>query len=437
MTRRRDVLRAVGGAGALGAAAVAADAVVGNALAGSASQDDGDDLPAAQPERPEPRAYEDYTVRRVPDAYDTIQAAVNAADPEDLVLVGPGTYREAVEVTDTPRLTIRGTSRNDVVLDGEFKREDGVLATVDDVVVENMTARHYVRNGFFWSSVSGWRGSYLTAYNNQVYGVYNIASEHGRYEHSYASGHTDSGFYIGQCKPCHAIIADVRSEHNAIGYSGTNAGGYLTVKDSTFRRNMGGIVPNSLDSEADPPQDSARIENNLVEGNDNADAPDESFGYAAFGTGINVAGGRNNEVVGNTVRDHANFGIAAVPMVDDNVYPPAGNVFRDNDVSGSGRADLAVGAPEDGGNVFEDNTAGKTRPAGLQSGSNVLGGDPWVTMVLLEQFTQLDRGEAPRGDWRTGPEPQFDELESMPDPETTPPREAVRRDRDGADRRAA
>ena len=436
VTRRRDVLRAVGGAGALGATAVAADAVAGSALAGTTGQS-GDDLPAAQPDRGEPRAYEDYTVHRVPEAYDTIQAAVNAADPEDLVLVGPGTYHEAVTVTDTPRLTIRGTDRNDVVLDGEFKREDGVLATVDDVVVENVTARNYVRNGFFWSGVSGWRGSYLTAYNNQVYGIYNIDSQHGRYEHSYASGHTDSGFYIGQCKPCHAIIADVRSEHNAIGYSGTNAGGYLTVKDSVFRRNMGGIVPNSLHSEADPPQDSARIENNLVEANNNAGAPDESFGYAAFGTGINVAGGTNNEVFGNTVRDHVNFGVVAVPMVDENVYPPTGNVFRDNDVSNSGRADLAVGAPEDGGNVFEDNRAGRTRPAGLGDGSNLLGGDPWVTMVLFEQFTQLDRGEAPRGDWRSSPEPPFDELESMPGAKTEPPREAVRKDGDDAARRAA
>jgi hypothetical protein len=426
--RRRDLLRAAGGAGALGAATAVGGAVAAVAL--QSDDNDGDDLPPAQPDRGDPQAYSDYTVHRVPESYDTIQAAVNAADPEDLVLVGPGTYPEAVEVTDTPRLTIRGTDRNDVVLDGEFKREDGVLATVDDVVVENMTARHYVRNGFFWSSVSGWRGSYLTAYNNQVYGVYNIASQHGRYEHCYASGHTDSGFYIGQCKPCHAIIDGVRSERNAIGYSGTNAGGYLTVKNSTFRENMGGIVPNSLDSEADPPQDSARIENNRVESNDNADAPDESFGYATFGTGIIVAGGTNNEVVGNTVRDHANFGIVAVPMLDENVYPPKGNRFVDNDVAGSGRADLAIGTPQDGGNVFTDNTAETMRPAGLQDGSNLLGGDPWVTMVLFEQFTQLDRGEAPRGDWQDRPDPPFDELESMPDAETTPPREAVRR---GAD----
>lgn len=415
----------MGAAGTVGAAGVLGGQFVGGAA--SQSEQSGGQYPAGQPPRGEPRAYEDYTVHEVPGQYDTIQAAVEAAAPEDLVLVEPGVYREAVEVTDTPRLTIRGTSRNDVVLDGEFRREDGVLVTVDDVVVENLTARHYVRNGFFWSSVSGWRGSYLTAYNNQVYGIYNIASQHGRYDNCYASGHTDSGFYIGQCKPCHAVIENVRSEHNAIGYSGTNAGGYLTVRDSVWRNNMGGIVPNSLDSEANPPQDSARIENNLVESNHNADAPDESFGYAAFGTGINVAGGINNEVVGNTVRDHANFGIVAVPMIDENLYPPRGNRFTDNDVSGSGRADLAVGAPEEGGNVFENNVAGSSRPGGLDGGTRLVGGDPWVTMVLFEQFTQLDRGEAPRGDWRTAPEPPFDELESMPNARDAPPREAVRR----------
>jgi hypothetical protein len=49
-------------------------------------------------------------------------------------------------------------------------------------------------------------------------------------------------------------------------------------------------------------------------------------------------------------------------------------------------------------------------------------------MVLFEQFSQLDGGAAPRGDWQTQPAPPFDELESMPDPETTPPREAVRRE---------
>jgi hypothetical protein len=415
--RRREVLQSVGAVGTLGGLSYA----YGDDDGGGGGQ-----YPPGQSPRGKPQPYSGSATRRVPADYDTIQAAVDAAEPRDLVLVEPGTYPEAVEVRDTPRLTIRGTSRNDVVLDGGFEREDAIFVTADDVVLENMTARHYTRNGFFWTGVEGYRASYLTAYNNRLYGVYAFDSVHGVFEHSYASGHTDSGFYVGQCEPCHAIVDDVRAEHNAIGYSGTNAGGHLTVKDSVWRKNMGGIVPNSLDTEADPPQNAARIENNLVEDNNNADAPDAAFGYAAFGTGINLAGGINNEVVNNEVRDHANFGIVAVPMIDRNLYRPASNHVAGNAVSGSGRADLALGEPQGGGNEFVDNEADSSRPASLTGGFSLLGGDFWVTLVLLEQFLQLDLGGSPRGDWQTAPEPPFDEFESMPDPEGTPPREAVR-----------
>lgn len=426
--RRRDVLRSLGAVGGAGLAVGAGGVGASHTAAGQEQYGGGDggDFPPGQPPRGEPRPYDDYATRRVPEDYDTIQAAVDDAEPEDLVLVGPGVYDEAVEVRETPRLTIRGTDRNEVILDGGFEREDAVFVTADDVVVENVTARHYSRNGFFWTGVEGYRGSYLTAYNNRLYGVYAFDSVHGRFDNSYASGHTDSGFYVGQCEPCHAIVENVRAENNAIGYSGTNAGGYLTVRDSVWRHNMGGIVPNSLDTEANPPQDAARIENNLVESNNNADAPDAAFGYAAFGTGINVAGGRNNQVVGNTVRDHANFGIVLVPMIDQNVYRPADNLVRGNTVSGSGRADLALGEPQAGGNAFADNDAGSSRPARLTGGASLLGGDPWVTLVLLEQFLQLDSGGSPRGDWQSAPEPPFEELEGMPDAAQTPAREAIR-----------
>ena len=76
-------------------------------------------------------------VRAVPDEYDTIQAAVDAAAEGDLVLVSPGTYKEAVTVT-TADITIRGLDRNEVVLDGEFQKDNGirVLETDGVVVVE-------------------------------------------------------------------------------------------------------------------------------------------------------------------------------------------------------------------------------------------------------------------------------------------------------------
>ena len=121
--------------------------------------------------------YEDYTnfskkdvvtrftgnVRHVPDRYETIQDAVNASNPGDLVLIKPGIYYEEV-VVNVPSITIRGWDRNTTIIDGEFERGNGILiAGVDGVVIENITARNALLNGFYWATVKGYRGSYLTA----------------------------------------------------------------------------------------------------------------------------------------------------------------------------------------------------------------------------------------------------------------------------------
>src|SRR6266540_3092773 len=133
--------------------------------------------------------------RRVPQDYRTIQAAVNAASPGDLVLVGPGVYREEVKVT-IPSLVIRGTDRNQVVVDGEFRRPNAISVTADGVAVENLTVRNAVANGLFWTGVTGYRASYVTASANGDYGIYAFGSRDGVFEQSYASGSPDAGFYI-------------------------------------------------------------------------------------------------------------------------------------------------------------------------------------------------------------------------------------------------
>ena len=121
-----------------------------------------------------------HAILQVPEQYSTIQAAVNAAVPGDLVSIGPsnnpdGTYHESVRVK-TPNITIRGRDRNKVILDGQYNLDDGFEVLADNVVIENMTARHFVGNGFYWTGVKGYRGSYLTAYNNGDYGIYSYSA---------------------------------------------------------------------------------------------------------------------------------------------------------------------------------------------------------------------------------------------------------------------
>jgi plastocyanin len=369
---------------------------------------------------------------RVPAGYPSIQAAVDAAKPGDMVLVAAGVYHEAVKVT-TPHMTIRGEDRNQVVLDGKLDPhfQNGVAVFgADGVAVENMTARNFQLNGFYWRSVWGYRGSYLTAYNDGDYGIYAFDSGVGMFDHSLASGHPDSGFYIGQCNPCNALITDVVSENNAIGYSGTNGSGNLVIRDSEWRNNKGGIVPNTLDSEALPPQHSVTIVNNHVYSNHNRTAPAKPDTYASFGYGIVLAGGNDNEVAFNTVEDHPYVGIAAAPNLDKSFWIGHGNRVHDNRVSGSGVADLALIAPAGGANCFASNHFKTSLPPAIElldGCGSPLGavnrGDVGLLLNGLGFFAR-SQGDYEHGDWRNqpapGPGPSMPDVSAPPSPAGPP-----------------
>ena len=304
-------------------------------------------------------------VLKVPADFATIQTAVDAASPGDVVLVARGVYREEISVT-TPSIVIRGEDRNETIIDGEFVRGNGIAVLADAVAVENMTARNAVLNGFFWTGVTGFRGSYLTAVNNGDYGIYAFGSTDGVFEYSYASGSPDSGFYIGQCYPCNTVIRDVIAEHNALGYSGTNSGGRLYVVSSIWRYNRAGLVPASLDIELEPPQREAVFAANLVMSNNNANAPAIAINSVVLGNGILLAGTVHDTVERNVVLDHDSHGIVTAPFQDRNFYRATGNMIRNNVVLGSGRADLANSGPGGTGNCFTGNEHRSSVPFGLE-----------------------------------------------------------------------
>jgi plastocyanin len=283
---------------------------------------------------------------KVPADSPTIQGAVDQANPGDLVLVSPGVYKEAVTVS-RPNIVVRGVERNTTILEGSFQLSNGFIVTAPGVALENLTARDYQGNGFYWTGVDGYRGSYLTAYRNGDYGIYAFNSTDGLFEHSYASGSPDSGFYIGQCNPCNAEINDVVSEYNELGYSGTNASGQLFVVNSVWRNNRSGIAPNTLDSEQLAPQGNAVFAGNRVYDNQSAKAAhsNDSGFDSAFGTGIAVIGGNDNIISKNLVLNQIRAGIVIAPnpgISTNKVYESTGNKVTDNVVRGSGIADLAI-----------------------------------------------------------------------------------------------
>ncbi len=343
---------------------------------------------------------------RVPQEYKTIQAAVNAAKAGDLVLVDEGVYKEAVDVT-TDDITIRGVDRNKVILDGGFKLENGIrILDTDGVQVENMTARNYLSNGFYWTGSDRYRGSYLTAYRNGDYGIYAFDAYHGQFDHSYGGGSPDAGFYIGECYQCDAVIDHVVSKYNGLGYSGTNSGGDLYIVNSEFAYNRAGVVPNSGSYEQCYPGRDNVIVGNLVHDNNYLKGDGIDVSLLAQGNGILPAGSINNVIERNRVWNHDRTGIAMVPFPEsdpNDVIPPeseldkpcdptkkptiaeedipsdvlwnaTGNRIVGNVVENSGLADLGSGTiPADNeslkalDNCFSDNTFETSAPADIEA----------------------------------------------------------------------
>ncbi len=398
---------------------------------------------------------------RVPQDFDTIQAAVDAAEPGDLVLIDEGTYEEAVDVT-TADITLRGVDRNTVILDGGFELENGIrVLETDGVVVENMTARNYLSNGFFWTGSDRYRGSYLTAYRNGDYGIYAFDAYHGQLDHSLGSGSPDAGFYIGECYECDAVIDTVVSEHNGLGYSGTNSGGELYIVNSTFRFNRAGIVPNSGAYELCYPGRRNTIVGNTVHDNNNDEAPAIDVALLAQGNGILIAGSVDNVVERNLVFDHDRAGIAAVPFPEEDandvppdesewdtpcedvrdepipeedadpglvLWHPYGNAIRGNVVEGSGLADLASATLEDDdvtveslGNCFSENTFTSSAPTAIETLAPCegTGSGDWSDGAFDLIPLIADQAPAPPDDtYQKTPEPG--EQESMPGADTEP-----------------
>ena len=375
---------------------------------------------------------------------------------------------------------VQQSSMVPTILDGEFTRDNGVrVLGAANVTVQNMTARNYTGNGFYWTGVEGYHGSYLTAYRNGDYGIYAFDSVRGQFDHSYASGSPDAGFYIGECYPCDAAILDVVSEYNGLGYSGTNSGGNLLIVNSTFRNNRAGIVPNSGSYELCYPGRETTVVGNLVYDNNGVDNPAIDVALLAHGNGILVAGGVRDTIERNRVWDHDRTGIGLVPFPEEDAsdlapapsewstpceeartkeVPPiaeehckavegilAGcavmwdaqeNRVVGNVVEGSGVADLAVGTLDLLGsgvtadqlrNCFSDNTVASTAPADLQQLAPCDGegsGGDWSAgaLDLIGLFGQPAKAP-PKDQYRKTPVPE--DQPNMPHAATAPPRPAV------------
>jgi parallel beta-helix repeat protein len=268
-------------------------------------------------------------------SFASIQAAEDAAEPGDTISVQAGTYEEAVDVS-TPDITLAGAGANVTVLEGDGINDNGIEIRVDGVTVQDLTVQNFGGNGVYYDGVIGFYVDNVAAMDNGPYGIYAIRSEVGEIADSFASGHRDSGFYIGETAACECVLTDLVAVENLIGYSGTGAA-HVTIKDSVWKHNAAGIVPNVLPQEPVPQTNLVVVDNKVVD-NNNAEASDKwqfSGGvYVPDGLGVVIAGGADNLVAENTITGHDRAGLAMVFLfTEPSLNRVVDNTFDNGDAS--------------------------------------------------------------------------------------------------------
>jgi hypothetical protein len=362
-----------------------------------------------------------WQARNVPSEYPTIQAAVDAAQPGDLIRIAPGLYHEEVVIPAAKKdLVLRGLDRNRVILDGgDGRRHEGIVVHADGVAVENLTVRGYGSNGILFTSptptkqLHGWRVSYVTVARNGQHGVDALGSEGGEVEHVWASGHGGAGLRIARCLPCDARVTDSVSERSLAGFEGANAGGNIVVARSQFRDNRVGVLLVTTGGDRPYHQQDAAVVGNVIADNDDRHAAGHGD---AFGIGVLVRGGLRDGLARNLITGHPGAGVLVtssrdIPSAEVSVQ---GNVLNDNGV------DLAlVPRPRDhtsNGSCFAQNRFTTSLPVTIEKAL------PCQSNVLVRTSGPPLPEPPPSVDWRTialpGPQP------SMPGAATAKPKPA-------------
>jgi len=331
----------------------------------------------------------------------TIQAAVDAAQPGDTILVPAGTYHESVLITKSD-LTIAGSRA--AILDaagfrtgirvgsGSISRS-GPAPTCPPLAVQRFTLRgltvkHAGFSGVFLIGVHGYHLTGTRYVDNPVYGPFPVCSHDGLIDFNQVVGgdsaagpSTDTGIYVGDDDQ--VTVRDNSVTNYVIGVVVENTINAI-VQDNLLQGNTAGVYAAVLANHPRPFTDHVVIEHNQVINNNlpNPVPPDsgDEIGGVPTGVGIVNFGAdhvvvRDNRVLGNDslgVIILQNFLASADPRIEPN--PDFGQV-RGNVILHNGRHPDPIRAITPGadlvydgtgtGTCFADNVFATEFPAGI------------------------------------------------------------------------
>ncbi len=242
----------------------------------------------------------------------SIQTAIDAAAPGAVIHIEPGTYAEAL-IVNQPGIKLIGmrNASGGVVIENPGDEEDGVTATeaADGFALMDVTVRGFEENGVRLVGVDGFLLSGITAENDGEYGLFPVHSSHGVIERCTASGHSDTGIYVGQSE-------DVAVRHsvafaNVNGIEIENSSDVKVIGNEAYD-NVAGILLVLLPGLDVKVSRGVLVSGNYVHDNNrpNFAEPGEIEAAVPSGSGILVVGVDRAFVEQNTVTGNNFTGIA-------------------------------------------------------------------------------------------------------------------------------
>jgi Right handed beta helix region len=256
----------------------------------------------------------------------SIQAAVNQAQPGDTVLVKPGVYKQSVMIR-TDGITLRGSGDflggtvikppaspphnlcNNPHIFGPTgvcilakavnPKTGAVITPVYDDTVTGLYVKDFASNGVFGYGTYGLTVQRVVAVDDGDYGISRFESTATLFANDTAIGNDEAGFYVGDSPNAATVVRNDKAVGNQFGIFVRHARG-VTVMNNRVSGNCQGVLV--LDDGESGGAGNAVIEGNSVFRNNKLCPANEDTPIPTQGGGILLVGATQTKVVDNALK---------------------------------------------------------------------------------------------------------------------------------------
>jgi hypothetical protein len=330
---------------------------------------------------------------------ESIQAAIDAADPNTTIKIEEGTYKESLQISkDGIKLVGEGDDETHIVPPDPLVPGEGCVfedpsttpptvsaigicvndpdaqppVRIDGVKISHLSVTGFNGMGIFLFAVDNPVVKHVNASDDGEYGIFSLASTGSRIYKNVTNNDGEAGIYVGSSENADAVVKKNSASGSTLGIFIRDAAHGLVVKNKTFG-NCVGILFLNTDEAPDPQQDVAdwvALKNRVTENNKACPPSDEAPPLS--GVGIAVVGGVDISLIANHVFDNkaganpsafaGGISVNASPFFA-TPKPSTGTRVAFNTALGNDPDLFWDGAGD--GNVFVENECQTSDPAGL------------------------------------------------------------------------